>query len=263
MSSWETHMDHPDDMETGAKGKHGELMVISELLKRNYRVYTPVVDSGIDCLVDVGGGSYKEIQIKYREDRPVFVARKFKPRGNFFLICYLNTRRGNDLWVVPSEIFASVGKPVKVRKRDYVQIVIGKEGSESYELMRQYRSNFNLLLTGATKEVRKAVKKAVRRIEGEHFKQPEFERKILQMLAIEANPLQSKEIIRRLELELEGNFSEADLEPGKDGRLRWEKTARFAIYQGLKTKGFIEAKSKNQWVITPKGMTDLQRSPTR
>ena len=248
-------------METGAKGKHGELMVISELLKRNYQVYTPVVDSGIDCLVDVGEGNYKEVQIKYREDRPVFVARKFKPRGNFFIICYLNTRRGNDLWVLPSETFAHMGKPVKVRNREYVQIVIGKEGSQSHEAVRQYRSNFNLLLTGATQEVRKAVRKATRRIEGEHFKQPDFERRILQMLAVETNPLESKEIIRRLQLELESKFSEADLEPGKDGRLRWEKTARFAIYQGLKTKRLIEAKTKNQWVITPKGVTELGRSP--
>ncbi len=80
---------------SGVKGKQAELIVFGKLLERGYKVYTPMVDIGIDCLVDVGGGNYKEIQIKSREDSPVFTARKFKPRDNFYFVCFrVNGPRG-------------------------------------------------------------------------------------------------------------------------------------------------------------------------
>jgi len=57
---------------------------------------------------------------------------------------------------------------------------------------------------------------------------------------------------------MRGRFSTADLEPtggtkGKSNTPRWEATARFALYVGLKKKGLINAVSKNQWVITANG----------
>ncbi len=89
-------MEAGEDLEIGTdtKGKQGELIVLGELLRRGYKVYTPMVDSGIDCLVDVGEGNYKEIQIKYRENEPIFQARRFKPRDNFYFVCYLKTLHG-------------------------------------------------------------------------------------------------------------------------------------------------------------------------
>ena len=74
-----------EELESGVKGKKGELIVIGELLTRGLQVYLPVVDSGIDCVVDVGGGNYKEVQIKYREDSHNFRVRAFKPRDTFTL----------------------------------------------------------------------------------------------------------------------------------------------------------------------------------
>ena len=93
---------------------------------------------------------------------------------------------------------------------------------------------------------------AGRRVEGAHFTQRDFEREILDLLSKETRPLSTKEIIEGLRVRLEGRRSEADKAPVSAGRIRWEATARFAIYQGLKKKGLITAKSKNQWVLAQK-----------
>ncbi len=54
------------DEELGSvtKGKQGELIIIGKILLKGHKVYLPVVDTGIDFLVDVGKGNYKEIQVK-------------------------------------------------------------------------------------------------------------------------------------------------------------------------------------------------------
>ena len=93
-----------EDLESSVKGKHAELMVIGKLLEQGFTIYTPLLDVGIDCLVDVGGGSYKEIQVKYRETNATFLARKFTPRESFYVICYLRTIRSEDIWVIPGKV---------------------------------------------------------------------------------------------------------------------------------------------------------------
>lgn len=241
-----------DEADTGAKGKQGELLVIGELLQRGYQVYLPMVDQGIDCLVDIGGGNYKEIQIKYREDESIFNARKFVPRDSFYIACYLNSRHGREIWIIPSKVFQAKGKVVQVRGRDYIQLRIGKEGSPSYNELAEYK-NFGVLLQGASKEVRKFVSQVSKRVEGPHFKQPEFEKEVLSILSSASRPMSTKEIVSKIEERLGSRFSKADLAMLTRGRVRWEGTARFAIYQGLKKKGLITAPSKNQWVITQKG----------
>src|SRR5208282_4623309 len=45
----------------------------------------------------------------------------------------------------------------KADGRDYIQLTIGKEGSDSYDNLTRYRENFHQLLRGATKEVREIV----------------------------------------------------------------------------------------------------------
>ncbi len=47
-------LEEPEDIGTLAKGKQGELIVIGKLLERGLKVYLPMVNSGIDCLVDIG-----------------------------------------------------------------------------------------------------------------------------------------------------------------------------------------------------------------
>ncbi len=247
-----------EELDTGAKGKAGELLVIGELLQRGYKVYVPEVDTGIDCLVDVGGGDYKEIQVKYREDEPIFNARKFSPRHNFYIACYLSSRWGRNIWIIPSKVFLARSKPIQVRGKGYLQLRIGREGSQSFNDLAEYQ-NFGALLKGATQETKKAVSKASKRVEGPHLKQPDFEKEVLAILYGATMPMPAKEIVATIKSRMESRFSRADLEMLTKGRIRWEGTARFAIYQGLKRKGLIEAKTKNQWVITPKGRDALKQ----
>lgn len=246
-----------EELDSGTKGKRGELVVIGELLRLGLQVYLPVVDSGIDCVVDIGGGNYREVQIKYREKTPNFLARIFKPRNKFFIVCWLNEHGHDDFWAIPSKVFYELGKQVKVKGRDYVQLTIGRVGSSNFNKLADYHYNFGKLLSGATAEVKKAVQKASRRIEGQHFMQPDYEREILGILAEAKVPMSSKEIIVKVKERMGTRFSQADLESTSRGRMRWESTARFAIYQGLKRRGLIEAKTKNQWIITSRGRDEL------
>jgi hypothetical protein len=227
------------------------------LLEQGYSVFLPVVDTGIDCLVDGGRGNYKEIQIKHREDQAMFHVRNFEPRNNYYVICILSTRREDNIWVIPSGVFGKLGH----RNKDgAVTLAVGKPGSESYDALQQYRENYHQLLKGASDEVKKAVRQASRKVEGEHFKQRDFAPLILQVLSQQKGPLERKEIVRKLAEQVQGKFSKADLEK-LGSRARWEKTARFAI-SDMALDGAIEAKSKNQWVITDKGREKLAHSAT-
>ena len=237
----------------------GELVVLGELLKRGFQVYQPMVDTGIDCLVDVGKSNYKEIQIKSREDDAIFTPRIFKPKNNFFLICSVNSKRGNFLCVFPSTVFYDNASQSKSKKgKEYLQLRIGAEGSETFERFREYRDNFQKLLAGATPEVRRTVQRASKRVEGEHFKQPDFVTEILLMMSTSDKPLQGKEIFERLAAKLSNKFSKWDLEIGKSNEPRWKKTAAFAFYRSLVPQKLVEARSKNQWVLTEKGRTAVR-----
>jgi hypothetical protein len=248
-----------EELGTGAKGKRGELIVIGELLRRGFQVYLPVVDSGIDCVVNIGGGNYREVQIKYRENTPIFSARAFKPRDNFFFVCWLSDRDRNDFWAIPSRVFDELGKHISVKSRKYVQLMIGRESSPNFSKLSAYHYNFAKLLSGATPEVHERVQRAWKRVEGQHFTQPDYEREILTILSEAGRTLSSVEIVSRVKERMGPRFSQADLESISRGRTRWGSTARFAIYQGLKKKSLIEPKSKNQWTITRKGQDELSQ----
>jgi hypothetical protein len=64
--------------------------------------------------------------------------------------------------------------------------------------------------------------------------------------------MSTRQIISEIEKRMGHRFSAADKARMNRYRLRWENTARFAIYQGLKPRGLIEAKRKNQWTLTQK-----------
>ena len=245
--------DTEGDIGSVTKGKQGELVVLGKLLERGFKIYTPMVDTGIDCLVDVGEGNYKEIQVKYRENEPTFLARNFKPRENFYLICFLREKHGDDFWILPSKMFKELGKPRKVGTRDYIQLKIGKEGSETYNRLSANHSNWGMLLAGATQEVRKTVEGAWKRVEGPHFKQTDFEKFVLFTVGEAKTPISTTDIIDGLEDSLSGILTEADLERSKRNIPRWQNNVRFAIYQGLAKKELIRSVGKSRWEITDKG----------
>ena len=97
------------------------------------------------------------------------------------------------------------------------------------------------------------------RVQGQHFSQQDYEKEILLILSGPQVPCSARDIVARVKQRMGGRFSAADLEHGKDDRVRWENTVRFAIYQGLKKRGLIEAKAKNQWTLTQKGIAEAMR----
>jgi hypothetical protein len=241
-----------EELISGVKGKLGELKGLGALLSYGYAVYTPVVDTGIDCLVDVGKGNYKEIQVKYSQERGLFQvkASRFQTRDSYYIMC--NTPE--TYWVIPSKVFSKMA----AHTTGYLRLQIGREGSESYEALRHYRENLNQLLTGAPKDTKQTVSTVRERIKEPHLKQQNYQWSIMERLNVVKAPLTGKQIIEWVYSDLKSDFSEADLAKLRSGGTRWEKTARWAI-TNLTRSGFIERKEKNQYVITPKGRGLIQK----
>jgi len=147
-------------------GKEGELRVIGELLRQGFDVYLPAVDiGGIDCIIKTDVG-YQEIQIKTRESAQIilFQAREFKPRDNFFIVCY-NLREPNTFWVIPSKIFERESRIVKTKRYKAFRLVLGGENSRMRRKLQLYKDNFFQLREGtreAIKELKPAIKKVKR-----------------------------------------------------------------------------------------------------
>ena len=93
---------------TAYVGKWGEYIVIAELLRRGYDVYTPLVDNqGIDCIIRRGDNDYVDLQIKARsKDCQLKNAGSFngmkipKPREKYFFLFY--SERAKTYWIFPS-----------------------------------------------------------------------------------------------------------------------------------------------------------------
>jgi hypothetical protein len=143
-------------------GKHGELMVIGELLKRGFDVYLPAVDiGGIDCIIKTETG-YKEIQIKTRESAKIllFDVKNLTPRDNFFIICY-NLKEPDTFWVIPSKVFKENSQFLK--KYGRLRLILGDEDSKMRKRLHIYRNNFFQLKEG-TKEAIKELKPVIKKV---------------------------------------------------------------------------------------------------
>lgn len=80
----------------------GEFRVFAKLLEQGLVPYVPVVDEGIDCLLQNG----IKIQIKTVEtqrDPRWFQLRSLAPEDNFYIICI---DANGEFWIFPSRVFA-------------------------------------------------------------------------------------------------------------------------------------------------------------
>jgi hypothetical protein len=235
--------------EYNLKGKRGEYIVIGELLGKGLRVYTPVSDEGIDCVVDTGGGEFKEVQIKYSDTSPSFQARKFNPSDSLVFVCWYDPKGGNpDWWTIPSRVFRDLGHPFNSRGRDYIRLTIGRE---NFEKLGRYHHLPEIIPKRVTN---RGGLRLPGRIAEPHFKQPFYEREVLTLLKEEGAPLAPKEIIAKMKQRLGSRFSKADLESVPSGRPRWEATTRQAFYRILKPRGLVEEKASHRWGISAKGL---------
>ncbi len=93
-------------------GEYGEYLVIAELLKRGFDVYTTIVDDrGTDCVIRLNSKKYLDIQIKAKSKRAkqsrTFAGMSVKSRNNYYFIFY--TEDDNSFWVIPSRKVVRLG----------------------------------------------------------------------------------------------------------------------------------------------------------
>jgi len=125
--------------------------------------------------------------------------------------------RGEDLWVVPSKVFHDMGAPAKTGNREYIRLSTGKAGSDSYQELRKYRDNFEILLKGATPE-------------GTHLTSNDYKRQTPLVLSMAQGPLKAKEIVDKFYEAMASRFSQADRKILKGERQPWDETLRYVIY---------------------------------
>ena len=141
-------------------GKRQEFIAVSELLKRGFDVYIPLVDDQqIDCVIrkNVNGKPvYLDIQIKARsKDCKPYDAGRFagmeiiNPRKNYFFIFY--SEQLDKYWVIPSQELVKIAYQNKKGKNvgKYHINLAGyrKKSKEVYPLpkFRKWENNFEVL----------------------------------------------------------------------------------------------------------------------
>ena len=92
------------------KGKLGELYVFMKLIERGAMPFMPIADiGGIDAVVRKKDGTYVEIQVKTTEkpeQRGWFNVPGLMPKENFFIVGIEVSKKGYEVWIFPSQVFA-------------------------------------------------------------------------------------------------------------------------------------------------------------
>ncbi|MFA6049180.1 MAG: hypothetical protein WC792_04545 [Candidatus Micrarchaeia archaeon] len=113
--------------ETQILGKQGEFFVFQKLLERELSVYAPLFDiEGIDCIIRTPKGQHIDIQVKTRQETPLFDVRgKADARDDFFIVCFLAERQ--KAWVLPSKVFFKECLKSNYKGVAINRMIIGKE----------------------------------------------------------------------------------------------------------------------------------------
>ena len=132
------------EFETQVTGAFGENVVIAEFLKRNFDIYLPVVDRGVDCIVRSNTGNYYEVQIKTRattkRGKYIFEIRGFRVRDNFFIVCYQAKLEPDTFWILPSKVFKEYGSPRPKYNSHRLNL-----NPKRQKMLIEYKNNFNQL----------------------------------------------------------------------------------------------------------------------
>ena len=230
---------------TGDVGKAGELEIISRFIREGFEVFLPIVDKGID-FVAKKGDNYFSFQVKTRNDTPIFHVKIFKPRKDFYIICYYMTNTKQEFWIIPSEKFKNIAKVVSHKNHKYLRIEIK---GRMREKLQMYKENF-VQFSSPKLELTK------KRVKGKHFKQKDFYIPILSILNEAKNPLTRKQIVEKIKDIFYQDFSKYDREI-VGNKERWEKNARWAV-TALKRMGLIKPIKRNNWIITERGKEFLK-----
>ena len=136
-----------------AAGKTGELYVFGELLKRQALPFVPLVNEGINALVQTSAGSVIELQVKSAgsaggKDPRWFQVGPVVPRKGFFIIG-VEFSDGEPLaaWILPSVIFDRyASRPPKGSPRDLdLDTGTRKYGLPLRDLLCGFRNRWELI----------------------------------------------------------------------------------------------------------------------
>lgn len=135
-------------------GERGELYVFGELLKRGATSYIPLVDQGIDALVQTSDGSVIEIQVKAAGSAGGKYSRWFQmghltPRKNFMIIgVEFEKEDPKCAWVFPSVVFDKYAStPPKGSPRDLdLDSGVKKYGMPLRDLLCGFRDRWDLIV---------------------------------------------------------------------------------------------------------------------
>ena len=133
------------EFETQVTGAIGENVVIAEFLKRNFDIYLPVVDRGVDCIVRSGTGNYYEVQIKTRatttRGKYIFEVKGFSARDNFFIVCFQSKLAPDAFWILPSKVFKEYGSYRPKYNSHRLNLTPKRQ-----EMLIDYKNNFKQLM---------------------------------------------------------------------------------------------------------------------
>ena len=139
-------------------GKRQEFIAISELLKRGFDVYIPLVDDQqVDCIIKKVVNDkpiYIDIQIKARSkdckpyDAARFAAMTIYPRDNYFFIFY--SEQLDTYWIIPSNELvkiASKNRKGKNKGKYHINLALWSKnkGLRRNSKFKKYENNFKLL----------------------------------------------------------------------------------------------------------------------
>ncbi len=149
----------PSFRNSASFGRRQEFAAMAELLKRNYDVYSTLVDDQqIDCIIRLDREPYPiyvDVQIKARsktaKNPGTFAAMEIrKPRPNFYFIFY--SEAADQYWVMPSLEVAKLATRNKSGKAIGRYRIVFTNTSVRGEVRprpkwEKWRNNFELLRT--------------------------------------------------------------------------------------------------------------------
>jgi hypothetical protein len=89
-------------LESQLTGKIGKIKVFVKLLEHGLVPYVPLLDEGIDCLLQ-NGIKIQIKTVKTQRDPMWFQVKNLVPEENLYIICI---DANDEFWIFPSKVFA-------------------------------------------------------------------------------------------------------------------------------------------------------------
>lgn len=131
-------------------GKSAEHIVITELLLRGIVPFVPILDRGIDIVIENKSGDWRKIQVK-SNNSPILKNQKwFVFPGElvveptlFYVLVQIQTK---DIWIVPSAKVKEYGQQCKTQFDLQLQQKSRSLGQIRELLLQDYKENWSLLI---------------------------------------------------------------------------------------------------------------------